>query len=157
LLNPGTVTIKVVTLNRKTPMTKSSVSESTGFRSRSLLGFLPHSIGFLLVLLVFVAFPTSSALAVPKCKDVIFSQYTYDEYIVVSMTSETPPPFIIFYTLNGSVPVHYGSTPGSGTYVFTTAIYVPPGQERYFRALTYKEPPTVDSNVTDYLADNNNK
>jgi hypothetical protein len=136
-------------------MTKSSVSESTGFRSRSSFGFLPHSIGLLLVLLAFVAFPTSSALAAPKCKVVDFSQYEYDGYFVVSMTSATPAPFVIFYTLNGSVPTHTGATPGANTYIFTTAIYVAPGLEKYFRAITYKAPPYVDSDVTDYWADNN--
>ena len=136
-------------------MKKSPASESNCFRSRSLLGFLPHSICVLLVLLVFVAFPSSSALAVPKCKDVDFSQYEYDGYIIVSMTSLTPTPFIIFYTLNGAAPAHTGPNPGANTYIFTTAIYVPPGQERYFRAITYKASPYLDSNITDYWVINN--
>jgi hypothetical protein len=111
---------------------------------------LPHSIGVLLALLVFVVFPSSSALAAPKCDPVTFSQNSPGVPINVFMASITPTPFIIFYTVNGSDPVHTGSTPGANTFIYTTSIAVGPGQTVYFRALTYKASPYVDSIITDY-------
>jgi len=111
---------------------------------------LPHSI-VLLALLVFVAFPSSSALAAPKCDPVVFSQNSPGVPINVFMTSITPSPYIIFYTVDGvSAPTHSGSTPGANTYIYTTSVPVGPNQTIYFRALTYKASPYVDSIITDY-------
>ena len=116
---------------------------------------LPHSIGVLLALLVFVAFPSSSALASPKCGDVVFSMHTVGVAIVVSMTSTTPSPYIIFYTVNSTDPVHSGPNVGnSDTHIYTTPISVGPGQSVYFRALTYKAAPYVDSNITEETVTN---
>ena len=131
-------------------MKKLAASESNCVRSRSLLGFLPHSIGILLALLVFVAFPSSSALAAPKCDPVVFSQNSPGVPINVFMNSITPSPFIIFYTTDSSNPTHSGSTPTGTTSIYTSSIAVGPGQTVYFRALTYKASPYVDSIITDY-------
>jgi hypothetical protein len=110
---------------------------------------LPHSIGVLLALLVFVAFPNSSALAAPKCDPVIFSTNSPGVAINVFMNSITPTPFIIFYTTDTSAPTHTGSVPGTNTHVYTGSVPVGPGATVYFRALVYKASPWVDSIITD--------
>lgn len=130
-------------------MKNTSASESTCIRPRALLGFLPYSIGVFLALLVFVAFPSSSALAAPKCKIVEFSTYGYGGYINVSMTTATPSPYIIFYTTNGAAPTHNGPTPTGSTHIFTSYVEVDYGTEVYFRALAYKASPYIDSDITD--------
>lgn len=111
---------------------------------------LPHSIGVLLALLVFVAFPSASALAAPKCDPVTFSQNSPGVPINVFMASITPTPFIIFYTTDTSAPTHSGSTPTGTTHIYTGSVAVGPGATVYFRALAYKASPYVDSIITDY-------
>jgi chitobiase/beta-hexosaminidase-like protein len=131
-------------------MKKKSVSKSASFRPRALIRFLPCSISVLLALLVFVAFPSSSALAAPKC-DVVEFYYEYagPTGIQVGMSSVTPTPYIIFYTTNGHDPTHTGSTPGRNTSIFTGDIPVPYLQWMHFRALAYKGSGSyVDSDVT---------
>lgn len=101
-----------------------------------------------LVLLVLVAFPSSSALAT-QCDDVvIYYEYGGPTGILAGMETDTPTPRTIFYTLNGQNPTHTGSTPGAGTYIFTGDIPVPYGQWRHFKALCYKASYT-DSNIAD--------
>jgi hypothetical protein len=73
----------------------------------------------------------------------------------VSMTSITPTPYIIFYTVNGAAPTHSGSTPTGSTFVYTTPYLVGPGATVYFRALTYKATGSyVDSIITDIKVHN---
>jgi hypothetical protein len=103
---------------------------------RALVGLSPGSIGVLLALLVFVAFPSSSALALPDpCGDVEFSQYTYSNTMWVIMYSNDCAGGRIFCTISGLDPTHNGPFPGPGTIVYTQAIVIPYGQCRYFRAL----------------------
>ncbi len=47
--------------------------QSVSLYPRALIGFVPRSIGILLALLVFVAFPSSSALAA-QCEEVYFDE-----------------------------------------------------------------------------------
>jgi hypothetical protein len=124
--------------------------KQTSIRPRAFFGFLPPSI--LLALVALVAFPTSSALARPKCSVVEFSySYTGGGPLLVYMTSETPTPYTILFTTNGQDPTHNGSgTPTGGTAVYAGPYPIPYLQCRYIKALTFKAYPYVDSDITDY-------
>lgn len=83
----------------------------------------------------------------------------YPEPMQVGMTTATSGA-TIFYThgLNPNNipnPTHSGGTPGTGTFVYSPYVIVPPGQRWYFRALGYKAGMT-DSVITDppFEADN---
>jgi len=89
--------------------------------------------------LVLVAFPVPSARAT-QCDDVlIYWEYGGPTGLLVGMDTDTPASYTIFYTTNGTTPTHNGSTPGTGTAVFTNDYPVPYGSWRYFRAICYKD------------------
>ena len=91
-----------------------------------------------LLALVLVAFPVASARA-DVCDDVfIYWEYGGPTGLLIGMDTETPGPYTIFYTTNNTDPVHYGSTPGSGTLIFYGDIPLAYGQCRWFRAVCYK-------------------
>ena len=123
--------------------------KQTSVRPRTFFGFLPPSILLLLALVALVAFPTSSALARPKCDPVdIYYEYNGPTGLQVVMETETPPPYIIFFTTNGQNPTHTGPNPGAGTGIYSGPIPVPYGQTVCFKALCYKAYPYVDSDIT---------
>ena len=119
---------------------------------RGLIRFAPSSIGILLALLVFVAFPSSSALAT-QCEPVYFDE-TGGTYIYVSMFTDTAGAIIFFktspYAFPGN-PTHTGSTAGPGTQVYNPMypFVVVPWSNMYFKALAYKAGFT-DSVFTEY-------
>jgi hypothetical protein len=120
--------------------------------SRSLIHLGHSSIGILLALLVFVAFPSSSALAT-QCEPVYFEE-TGGTYIYVSMFSDTAGATIFFktspYAPPGN-PTHTGGTAGPGTQVYNPMypFVVVPWSNMYFRAVAYKAGFT-DSVFTEY-------
>jgi hypothetical protein len=135
-------------------MKTKSVCKPAIVTPRGLFGFGPGSIGALLALLVFAAWPSSSALAIPDpCEDVEFSQYTYSDVVYVSMYADDCAGGKVFYTLSGLNPTHNQATPGSGTYVYTQPVPVTYGHCKDFLALAWK-PSAHDSNITDFEACN---
>ena len=135
--------------NRKNPMIKKSLN------SRGLIGFVPHSIGMLLALLVFVAFPTSSALAAP-CEPVYFEEEgDISTTIYVSMFTDTPGATIFFKSSPWAPPgnpTHSGSTPGAGTQVYNPMypFVVMSNTNMYFKAIAWKDGVCTDSVVTEH-------
>lgn len=123
--------------------------KQTSIRPRAFFGFLPPSILILLAMAALVAFPTSSALARPKC-DIVEFYYEYESgYIEVYMTTETPTPFKILFTTNGQNPTHDGNgTPTGSTVVYQGPMLISYGQCKYFKALCFKAYPYVDSDIT---------
>jgi hypothetical protein len=126
----------------------------TSLSSRGLSRFIPSSIG-ILVLLAFVAFPTSSALATP-CEPVTFEEEGYiPNTIYVSMFTDTAGAIIFFktspYAPPGN-PTHNGSQPGYGTQVYNPSypFVVGPSTNMYFRALAWKSGVCTDSVVTEH-------
>lgn len=91
-----------------------------------------------LLALVLVAFPVASARATP-CEDVfIYWEYGGPTGLLIDMDTGTPGA-TIFYTTNNTNPVHYGSTPGSGTMIFYGEFPLSYGQCRWYRAVAYKD------------------
>lgn len=140
--------MQFMTLVERIPMKKESLS------SRGLIGFVPSSIGILLALLVFAAFPISSALAT-QCEPVYFEEEgDISTTIYVSMFSDTAGAIIFFktspYAPPGN-PTHTGSVAGSGTQVYNPMypFVVVPWSNMYFKALAYKAGFT-DSVVTQH-------
>jgi len=126
----------------------------TFLNSRGLNRFIPGSTGILLVLLAFVAFPTSFALAAP-CEPVEFSDdgdISTTNY--VSMFTYSPGAIIFFktspYAPPGS-PTHSGSTAGSGTQVYNPMypFVVTSNTNMYFKAIAWSSECT-DSVVTEH-------
>jgi len=118
---------------------------------------LLRSIGAFLALLVFIALPSSTALAsCGQCDDVnIYYEYEGWTGLQVEMEVEYPAGTIIFYTLNGSDPTHdiYGN-PGSNTYIYGWPIGIPKRQCMHFRARAWKSgiPCYYDSvNISDLI------
>ena len=123
-------------------------------RSRGLIRFVPSSIGILLALLGFVAFPSSSALA-DQCGPVYYEDDgDISTTIYVSMFTDTPGAIIFFktspYAPPGN-PTHTGSTPGAGTQVYNPMypFVVVAWSNMYFKAIAYKAGMT-DSAVTEH-------
>jgi hypothetical protein len=127
-------------------MKTNSVSHS-GFVARR--SFLPRALT-LLVLVAGIAFPTVSAWARPKCDPVIiYWEYAAPTGVRVGMETDTPPPYKILYTTNGTTPTHdYYGNPGSGTYVFYGDIPIAYLHCVNFTALCFKAYPYFDSDVT---------
>ena len=126
--------------------------------ARGLIRFVPSSIGILLAVLVFVAFPSSSALA-DQCAVVEFEEtgYCCIHPIHVSLSTATSGA-IIFVTYNTTYPpadpTHNGSTPTGTTSTWVGPNFVvPPGGRLEIKAIAYKAGFT-DSAVTDYLVEN---
>lgn len=114
-------------------------------KKTTFVGFVPC---VLLTLLVFLAFPSSSARATDEVMFELY--YGPPPQLYIEMETETEGA-IIFYTVgwNGYMPdpTHNGSTPGSGTYVFHNQVGVPYGQTRYYAAVAWT-PTEGDSGVT---------
>jgi hypothetical protein len=126
--------------------------------ARGLVRFVPSSIGILLAVLVFVAFPSSSALA-DQCAVVEFEEtgYCCIHNIYVSLSTATSGA-TIFVTWNTTyppaTPTHNGSTPTGTTSTWVGPYFnVPPGGRLHIKALAYKAGFT-DSAVTEYLVEN---
>jgi hypothetical protein len=126
--------------------------------ARGLIRFVPSSIGILLAVLVFVAFPSSSARAT-QC-DVVEFEETGEccrDNIYVSLSTATSGA-TIFVTWNTysppATPTHNGSTPTGTTSTWVGPQFVvPPGGRLYIKALAYKAGFT-DSAVTEYSVEN---
>ena len=126
--------------------------------ARGLIRFVPSSIGILLAVLVFVAFPSSSARAT-QC-DVVEFEETGEccrDNIYVSLSTATSGA-TIFVTWNTTYPpanpTHNGSTPTGTTSTWVGPQFVvPPGGRLYIKALAYKAGFT-DSAVTEYSVEN---
>jgi hypothetical protein len=137
--------------------TKSNL-KSAFFTPRALICFGLSSLGVLLVLLGFFAFP-SSALAANQCAEVTFEEHIYTSGgpTYVKMFSDTG--CIIFYTISPSNPpdpTHNGATPTLTTWQYPTSpgfngVGVQYGTTRYFKALAYHASPWVDSDITEYV------
>jgi hypothetical protein len=141
-------------------MNTKPVSKSAFFNLRALIGLGFCSIGVLLALFALVAFPTS-ALAVPGCDDVEFTEHTegYGQ-LYVQMSSNAG--CTIYYTVNSF------SYPANPTH--SSAIYNPSnnpnyeglgvayGTHKYYKAFAHKttvNPHDGDSpDITSYDADN---
>ena len=137
--------------NRKNPMTTESLS------ARGLIRFVPSSIGILLAVLVFVAFPSSSARA-DQCAVVEFQETGYCclHPIHVSLSTATSGA-IIFVTYNTTYPpadpTHNGSTPTGTTSIYGGGYFTVTSNNRLdIKAIAYKEGFT-DSAVTEDLVE----
>ena len=126
--------------------------------ARGLIRFVPSSIGILLAVLVFVAFPSSSALAT-QCDEVEFDEtgFCCAHNIYVSLSTATSGA-TIFVTWNSTYspadPTHNGSTPTGTTSTWVGPNFQVPSNSRLFiKAIAYKAGFT-DSAVTDYLVEN---
>lgn len=152
-------------------MKRIFASKSAFFNPRALFSFTLCSIGLALAVLVFTAFPSSTALAVPStCAEVTFEehQYTYNGTIYVKLHTTTSG-CTIFYRISSTppgCPTHDSAVPPNAT--GTTQIYpsspsfsglgVPYPSERYITAIAYKYHayPTEDSACTDTYVYNMN-
>ncbi|MEY2507616.1 MAG: hypothetical protein QOG12_1082 [Verrucomicrobiota bacterium] len=125
---------------------------------RGLIRFVPSSAGLLLALLVFVAFPSSSALAT-QC-DVVEFQETglccrHNIYVSLSTATSGATIFVTWSTTyTPADPTHNGSTPTGTTSTWVGPNFVvPPGGRLDIKAIAYKAGFT-DSVVTEYLVEN---
>jgi hypothetical protein len=142
-------------------MNKKSILQSAFFTPRVLICFGLSSLGVLLALLGFFAFP-SSALAAPACADVTYEEHTetYGGPVYVKMFSDAG--CTIFYNISATVPpnpTHNGGTATLPTQKYPTTagfegVGVSRGTARYFKAIAYKPSPYVDSQITEYWVDN---
>lgn len=126
---------------------------------RGLIRFVPSSIGILLAVLAFVAFPSSSALA-DQCAVVEYEEtgYCCAHPIYVSLSTATSGATIFVTwrtdTAPAPTPTHNGSTPTGQTSTWVGPYFnVPPGGRLYIKALAYKAGFT-DSDVTEYTVEN---
>lgn len=126
--------------------------------AHGLVRFVPSSIGILLAVLAFVAFPSSSALA-DQCAVVEFHEtgYCCIHNIYVSLSTATSGA-TIFVTSSTTYPpadpTHDGSTPTGTTSTWVGPNFVvPPNGRLHIKALAYKAGFT-DSAVTEYLVEN---
>jgi RHS repeat-associated protein len=74
----------------------------------------------------------------------------------ITMTTSTSGATIFYTTNNNSAPAdptHTGSTPGSGTSVYRSAISVPAGHDQFYKAIAYKSG-LADSVVSETDVDN---
>lgn len=125
--------------------------------ARGLIRFVPSSIGILLAVLVFVAFPSSSARAT-QCDVVEFEETGFCclHPIYVSLSTATSGA-TIFVTYNTTYPpadpTHNGSTPTGTTSIWGGQYFVVTSGHRLdIKALAYKEGFT-DSVVTEDLVE----
>jgi hypothetical protein len=116
-----TITLTVITLNRKYPMKNKSV---------------PSLIGVVLALL-FVAFPSSAQATAP-----VQFVVQYDTGVYVKMQTSTPGA-TIFYTMGLNDqgwladPTHNGSSPISPTMIYSGRIPIAYGYTYYFAAVAW--------------------
>lgn len=126
--------------------------------SRGLIRFVPSSIGILLAILVFVAFPSSSAFAT-QCEEVEFNETgnccIHNIYVSLS-TGTSGATIFVTYSQWGTpaTPTHNGSTPTGTTSTWVGPNFVvPPGGRLYIKAIAYKAGFT-DSVVSEHLTEN---
>jgi hypothetical protein len=131
---------------------------TASFSSRGFIRFVPSTMGILLAVLAFVAFPSSSARA-DQCAVVEYEEtgYCCIHNIYVSLSTATPGA-TIFVTWRTDFapgnPTHNGSTPTGATSTWVGPQFqVPPGGRLYIKALAYKAGFT-DSAVTEYFVEN---
>ncbi len=149
-------------------MKRISVSKSAFFNPRALISFSLCSIGLVLAVLVFTAFPSSTARATPStCEDVTFEehQYTYNGTIFVKFDTVTEG-CIIFYKSSATYPgcpTHSGATPTGGSGIYNQSPSFPGlgvsyPSSRHFTAIAYKASatPTEDSACTSTYVYNDN-
>lgn len=131
-------------------MNKKSVS----FNPRALIGFVPRSLGLLLVILGLIAFSNSSAHAV-QCAEVTFEEEGYPGTVYVSMYTATEGATIFFrhnYWQIPGTPTHNGSTPGNGVHVYNPSypFVVMQNVNGFFKAIAWKDGVCTDSTPTSY-------
>ena len=137
-------------------MTTESVSKSS-FTPRSLIGFVPRSIGILLTVLAVFIGPSAFAT---QCEEVTFEEtgYCCAHPIYVSLHTDTSGA-TIFVTWRtdyapAADPTHNGSTPTGQTSTWVGPYFnVPPGGRLYIKALAYKAG-FADSVITEYSVEN---
>lgn len=126
--------------------------------SRGFTRFVPASIGILLALLAFVAFPSSSAYA-DQCAAVEFTETGLccrnNIYVSLSTATSGATIFVTYsQTYTPADPTHNGSTPTGTTSTWVGPNFVvPPGGRLDIKAIAYKAGFT-DSVVTEYLVEN---
>jgi hypothetical protein len=137
-------------------MTKESVSGSS-FTPRTLIGFVPASVGLLLALVVFIAFPRSARA--DQCAVVEYEETglccRHNIYVSLSTATSGATIFVTYSsTYSPADPTHNGSTPTGTTSTWVGPNFVvPPGGRLEIKAIAYKAGFT-DSAVTDYLVEN---
>jgi hypothetical protein len=125
---------------------------------RGLIRFVPSSIGILLAILAFVAFPSSSARA-DQCAVVEFQETgnccIHNIYVSLSTATSGATIFVTSSTTYMPAdPTHNGSTPTGTTSTWVGPNFVvPPGGRLDIKAIAYKAGFT-DSAVTEYLVEN---
>lgn len=126
--------------------------------SRGLVRIVPSSIGILLAVLVFVAFPSSSARA-DQCAVVEYEETglccSHPIYVSLSTATSGATIFVTWRTdFPPGNPTHNGSSPTGSTSIWVGPYFqVPPGGRLYIKALAYKAGFT-DSAVTEYTVEN---
>ncbi len=138
-------------------MKTKSVSLSGFLTLRVLASFSFGAMGLLLALLAFVALPKHSALAnLGYCQnpDFYYEYYYSDIAVEIESVTQNKLDCIVFYTTDGTNPVHNGDQPGNtSTSRYYGAILVGPNQTVSFKALGYKADYT-DSGVVTYIQRN---
>jgi hypothetical protein len=131
---------------------------TASLRSRGVIRFVPSSIGILLAVLAFVAFPSSSALA-DQCAVVEFEETglccSHPIYVTLSTATSGATIFVTSSTTYPPAdPTHNGSTPTGTTSVWGGGSFVVgPGGRLHIKAIAYKAGFT-DSAVTEDLVEN---
>lgn len=127
-------------------------------RSRGVIRFVPSSIGILLAILGFVAFPSSSARA-DQCAVVEYTETGYcclhPIYVSLSTATSGATIFVTWRTdFAPGDPTHNGSTPTGQTSTWVGPNFQVPTNSRLFiKAIAYKAGFT-DSAVTEYYVEN---
>jgi hypothetical protein len=143
-------------------MKRTSVSKSAFLTTRALMGFGFGSIGVLLLLLAFITFPSTSALAVPgTCAVVEFTEVPGEGYGELYVQMSTDNPFCtIYYTVSATNwppnPTHSSAVYNPSHNPNYEGLGVPHGQRRYYKAFAHISAgyPTEDSIISQYVADN---
>ena len=139
-------------------MKTKSILKSAFFTPRALICFGLSSLGVLLALIGFFAFP-SSASAAPACADVTYEEHTNYNGGPTYVKMFSDAGCTIFYNISPSTPpdpTHSGGTATSPTQKYPTTpgfqgVGVQYGTTRYFKAIAYKPSPYIDSDITDYV------
>lgn len=131
--------------------------KSASLTPRALIGFVPRSLGLLLVVLGLIAFPNSSALAV-QCAEVTFDETgSYSGNIYVSMYTDTPGATIYFLHSYIQPPTEYPGHYSNGQPWPSTHVYNPSypfvvmsNVNGFFKAIAFKSGVCTDSDPTYY-------
>jgi hypothetical protein len=121
-------------------------------------GFLLSPTVVLLALLALVLFPSSSALAIPRCESVEFSESGgYPFAVFVDATTATSGATILATMGIGFIPASptHGDhcSPTGSTFIWDGPYGVPFGQLKYIKAIACKAG-YADSFATSYVVDN---